>query len=67
MTANNIMSGSFTDLKRKELFETLGLAAYLNTNICYRSAYPYQPSTNGWNSGEHPIISGDESKSYMKH
>ncbi|XP_053400990.1 uncharacterized protein LOC123541000 [Mercenaria mercenaria] len=50
MSDRHITKGEVTDVQRKELFETLGLAAYLEDNACYLSEQPYSPSANGWNT-----------------
>ncbi|XP_053398344.1 uncharacterized protein LOC128556707 [Mercenaria mercenaria] len=49
MNERSISKGDVTDVQRKELFETLGLAVYLYDSACYLSELPYTPSNNGWN------------------
>ena len=38
-------------IPRFQLMEYFGIAAYQQEMECYQQAYPYIPSTDGWNQG----------------
>ncbi|XP_060596420.1 uncharacterized protein LOC132750448 [Ruditapes philippinarum] len=50
MVDRGIAREQFTNVQRNELFEVLGLAAYLDNSKCYLTDVPFSPSNDGWNS-----------------